>query len=314
MADGAGDDIAVLLLRALPADVTELILGRLEEATAGQLRAKLRVPVAQAPSPGDLDGALAQFFDLQRIADRAQPATGAYSPVAKAPDAAAEGPIDRVRALPPERLAKALDGEQPGTVALVLSCLEPTAAGQVIKRMPEELRGEVALRLTKPGNRNPMLLRQLVSAVVAKAQRLEAAPVEPTQDELITNLANMLRAVPRAERLPIIRKIEAADADLAAKVMEQLYRIDDVLRIPNRQVQMLLGKLDVKTIAVALNNVSPELREKVSSNMSSRARTALTEECELLGKVPASRTREAQAKVMALVKKGEEEGEITLEE
>jgi flagellar motor switch protein FliG len=308
----SGDETAVTLLRVLPADAAELVLGKLDEATAGRLRGLLRGAPADAPPADELDDALAQFFDLQRIADRLPPAP-ADEALPMAPELP-DDPVEAARALPPDRLARALEGEQAGTVVLVLSCLEPKAAGQVVKRLPADARAEVAVRMTRPGTRNPALLRQLTQAVVEKAKRLADLPPEPTADELITNLADMLRAVPRAERMPLVRRIEETDPELAAKVLEKLYRIEDLLRIPDRMVQLLLGKLDARTIATALKNADPDVREKVTSNMSSRSRTALNEESELLGEVPQTRVKEARAKVLALVKKGEEDGEIVLEE
>jgi flagellar motor switch protein FliG len=312
MAEAPADDVAVLLLRLMPAEVGEAILSRLGAAEAARLRARLRTESsAPAPGPGsEVDAALAHFFDLQRIVERPAPAPSSPPPEPEAPPT----PAEEIRALPPQTLARALDGEQPGTVALVLSCLEPAAAGQVIQRMPLEMRAEVAVRMTKLGTRNPTLLDQLVKAVAEKGRRLRDLPREPSQDELIANLADMLRAVPRAERLPVLKKIEAADPDLAAKVTEKLYRIEDLLRIPDRQMQTLLGKLDVKTLALALKGADPAVMTKVSANMSSRSREVLSDESELLGSVPASRVREAQAKVIAAVRKGEEDGEITPEE
>ena len=112
----------------------------------------------------------------------------------------------------------------------------------------------------------------------------------------------------------MLRKIEAADPDLANKVMEKLSRIEDILKIPDRQLQGLLAKLDVKTIAVALKGTKPEVKNKVTSNMSSRARLVLEEESDLLGEVVQVRIQEAQVRVLALIRKGEEDGEIVIEE
>jgi flagellar motor switch protein FliG len=176
------------------------------------------------------------------------------------------------------------------------------------------VRAEVALRLTKLGARNPVLLNRLVSAVTEKARRLGELPREPNQEELIANLADMLRAVPRPERLPVVKKIELADPDLAAKITEKLYRLEDLLRIPDRQIQTLLGKLDVKTLAVALKGANAAIVQKVSNNMSSRSREVLNDESALLGTVAPARIREAQVKVIAIIRKAEEDGEITPEE
>lgn len=308
MPDAPGDDVALLLIRLMPAEVSEAILGRLGADASARLRTKLSTPANPAP-PNEIDAALAHFFDLQRIAERSPPAPP------KEPEPPKElTPAEEIRTLPPQSLAKALEGEQPGTVALILGNLEPSAAAQVIQRLPLEARTEVALRMSKPGARNPVLMDKLMKAVADKGKRLRELPKEPTQDEIITNLADMLRAVPRAERLPVVKKLEAADPELAAKITEKLYRIEDLLKIPDRQIQTLLGKLDVKTLAVALKGADATLMTKVSNNMSSRSREVLADETSLLGALPASRIKEAQSKVIAAVRKAEEDGEITPDE
>jgi flagellar motor switch protein FliG len=308
MAEAPGDDVATLLIRLMPTEVAENILGKLGPDASARLRTRLATP-APAPPPNEVDAALAHFFDLQRISERMPPPPPPEPEPPKEPT-----PAEEIRALPPQALAKALEGEQPGTVALILGSLDPLAAGQVIQRLPLEARAEVTLRMSKPGARNQVLLDRLMKAVAEKGRRLRELPKEPSPDELISNLADMLRAVPRAERLPVVKKLEAADPELAAKITEKLYRIEDLLKIPDRQIQTLLGKLDVKTLAVALKGADPALMAKVSNNMSSRSREVLADETSLLGTVPASRVKEAQAKVIAAVRKAEEDGEITPEE
>lgn len=331
-----GEDVAVVLLRALPAAVGEEILARLDADTAGRLRLRLQSAPVEPPAGPELDAALTEFFDLQRILGRTKPASatgpaasagpgrptgaaagkppGAGGHAASAADLADEPAVTDVKGLPPDRLARALEGEQPGAVALVLSTLDPTAAGQVLRRLPADVRADVAVRVSKLGTPNPALLKQLARGVADKARRLADQPAAPTSDEIVNNLADMIRALPRAERAPLIEKLQAADPALAARVLEKLYRIDDLMKIPDRQLQGLLSELDVKTIAVALKGVDPGVRGKVTSNMSSRSRAVLDEESELLGDVPASKVKEAQGTVLALVRKGEEEGKIVIEE
>jgi flagellar motor switch protein FliG len=328
MAAAPGDDVAVVLLRALPAEVGELILARLDADTAGRLRLRLQAAPPEPPAGQELDAALAEFFDLQRIMGRSRSAAetpgsaGDYRPVAGSgpaspagtpPEAVADA-VEDLKSLPPDRLARALEGEQPGAIALVLSTLEPTVAGQVMRRLSTDVRADAAVRLTKLGTPNPALLQKLTRGLADKARRLADQPAAPTQDELVDNLAAMIRALPRTERTPVIERLQAADPGLAARVLEKLYRIEDLVKIPDRQLQGLLSELDVKTIAVALKNVDPAVRGKVTANMSSRSRAVLDEESELLGDVPSSKVRDAQNTVLALVRKGEEEGKIVIEE
>src|SRR5690349_9650626 len=105
MADAPGDDVAVLLLRLMPTEIGETILGRLGAAEAERLRARLGVD-APPPPPDEIDAALAHFFDLQRISERAPPAPPAEPPPPPPPPT----PLEEIRALPPESLAKALEG------------------------------------------------------------------------------------------------------------------------------------------------------------------------------------------------------------
>ncbi|HEX4612868.1 MAG TPA: FliG C-terminal domain-containing protein [Urbifossiella sp.] len=311
MADGAAEDVVFTLLRALPAEVSDGLLTRLGGPEAARLRARLAAPAEPTP-PAALDAALDQFFDLQRIADRpAPPAPGAAAPAPEQPPPTA---ADEVRGLPPDKLALALDGEPPAAAALVLSCLDPAGIGQVMRRLSPELRADLAVRLGRPGARNPELVERLAAAVAEKARRMAGQPPQPTTEERIEALADILRALARPDRTPILQRLEAADPELAAAVREKLYRIEDLLRVPDRQLQALLTEFDVKKLAQALKDVDPAVRAKVTANMSSRAKTVLGEESELLGSVSASVVKAARSDVLAVLRRLEDEGRITIEE
>ncbi|QEG29519.1 Flagellar motor switch protein FliG [Gemmata obscuriglobus] len=310
MAESNGEDAALMLLRVLPVDVAENVLSQLSLESSMRLRRRLRLAPSEPPPIAELDDALAQFFDLLRLIRR----RAAMSPdeiAAEQPPPA--NPIDELKLIPPDQLARAMEGEQAGAVSLILSALDPATVGQIIRRLPAEQRADIALRIAKPGTRNLSLLQPLAKAVVEKTRKLRDVPSAPSQEELIQNLADMLRSFPRNDRMPVVQKLEQADPEIASRVVEKLYRMEDLLRIPDRQIQMLLGKLDVKTVAVALKGAVPAIRQKVTSNMSSRSKSVLEEESELLGSIADSVVREAQGTVLAAVRKGEEDGQITMD-
>lgn len=311
MADATGEVTVATLLRLLPPDAAELVLGRLPAEAGARIRARLADPVP--PPDREVEVALAEFFDLLRIADRVVPAAGAPGPAPPVP-AAPAGPVDELRALPPDRLARALEGESPATMALILGCLEPSAAGQVMRRLPADRRADVALRLTRPAARNPALVNRLARAVADKGRRLADLPTPPSDADRAMAMADMIRALPRADRPALLKKLEAADPTFAGAVQDQVYRVEDILRIPDRQLQTLLSELEVKKLALALHGADPAVRDKVTANMSTRARAALAEEMELLGNILPSAVREARSEFLTVVRRLEDEGRITIDE
>lgn len=322
MAEAVGEHTVVLLLRLLPPEAAEAVLQHLAPQEAARLRTQLQFSAAPA-SPQELDDALAQFFDLLRIAERYPTLSPPVSSIASSSTASstssAETPtsndlVEQLRTLPPAQLAQAIRNESIAAMAILLSALEPAQAGQVLARLPETLRPEVAVRLTKVGAPNPAMLRRLARVVIDKCRQMTDMPTPPSPEEMIAQLADMIRALPRAERMPVVRKMETLDPDLATKVLERLTRIEDLVKIPDRQLQTLLARLDMKTLATALKNVPEAVQNKISTNLSSRARQVLQEEMEFLGDIPSSRIKEAQAKILTVVVKAEEAGEIVMEE
>lgn len=327
MAGPMGAEKGMVLLRALPADVAEQLLTRMDTAVAGPLRDGLAGPPPADEPPAALDDALAEFFDLQRILDRGllfgQPDEG-QAAGGKGKKASAGGVIDlepapvdpivELRELSPEKLLKVLDGEPPAVTALLLVALEPSTAAAVLKGLPAEQRVDVAVRFSLPGTRNYQLLQQLARAVVDKGRRLAEQPSEAAPDARITDLAAMLRSMPRPDRVALLEKMATTDKVLTDKVREKLFKFADVLKLDDRSLQGILSQLNLKSIALALKGVDEAITAKVTNNISSRARELLQEEIGLLGTVPPGETEAAQKEVTNLIRQGEEEGKFVLGE
>jgi len=327
MAARTGEEMAVTLLRALPPDVAEQVLGRLDPAAAARLRSGLPTPPSAPPSD-ELDPALTEFFDLLRIADRASamkaPAAGEYRPVAgggtkgKRAGSAPPGPppppdpVIELRELPPDKLLKVLEGEPAAATALVLTVLDTETAGEVMKGLPADQRVQVAMRFSQPGSRNYSLIQKLARAIVDKGQRLTEQPLQAPPDTRIADLAAILRALPRVDRTAVFKTMGEADADLTSRVKEKLFKFADLATLDDRSLQGMLQQLNLKTIATALKGADDTITAKMTGNLSGRARELLQEELSLLGSVSNAQVDDARKEIMQLFMKAEEEGSITL--
>ncbi len=324
----SGGEKAALLLNSLPPEVAEGILAQLGPEQGGFMRAQMaRFGIAPAP-PEAVEQVLREFAELLRTtpidsyepapaptpggparpgAEPAGPAPAAENPPESGPD-----PADVLRRLPAEQLAAALAGESTPTVSLVLSCLEATHAGEVLKRLPPGLRSGVSVRLCRPLPADPDLLRTVAHAVAQKCASVRAGPAAQDDDAKARKLADMLRLLERSDRQEVLTALEQQNPDTAARVRGLLYSFEDILRIESRCVQKLLGEFDAKTLALALKPAPPEVRDRVMSNLSKRARETLTEEIEFLTAAPASQVRQAQKLVADAIQHLDEAGELVL--
>ena len=192
--------------------------------------------------------------------------------------------LDYLRDLDPPVLWRYLQNELPQTIAVVLSYLSPQKTAALLMLMPEELRAEIVARMALSGSPSPGALeamadgvRELTHTLLARDTHGEAATPQFIAD-VISNMEM------RAQKA-VLEALRQRSPELAQEVDELVFTFEDVLKLDDRSLQLVLRNLDSKTIALALKNVSDAARERILSNMSSRAREAILQELELLGQV-----------------------------
>jgi flagellar motor switch protein FliG len=128
----------------------------------------------------------------------------------------------------------------------------------------------------------------------------------------VRSLASILNSSNRATERNILDHLQTEDADLAEEVRRLLFVFEDILKLDDRAIQMVLREVDSKDLALAMRGSTPDVQEKILSNMSSRGSEMLREEMEFM---PPQRRRvveEAQTKIVAIVRKLEDAGEIVI--
>jgi flagellar motor switch protein FliG len=91
-----------------------------------------------------------------------------------------------------------------------------------------------------------------------------------------------------------------------------MFMFEDILMLENRDLQQVLRQVEGADLAPAMKGVSEELRQKITSNMSERAAETLLEEIDLLGPVLLRQVEEAQQKIIQVIRRLEDAGEIVL--
>ena len=218
--------------------------------------------------------------------------------------------IESLKWMDPGSVAELLRNEHPQIVAAILVHLEFDQASDVLKEFTERQRNEVMVRIATLDGIQPSALKDLnevMSKVLAGGERMKKATMGgvKTASEII----NMLGSSVETSVLDYIRE---ADPDLAQKIMDNMFTFDDLLKIDDRGVQALLKEVQSESLIIALKGATPELREKIFANMSSRAAETLREDLESRGPVRVSEVEAEQKEMLKTVRRLADEGQIVL--
>lgn len=219
-------------------------------------------------------------------------------------------PGEFIRTCDPKILAYVLKGEHPQTIALVLSTLGARKASEALLSLPEDLQGEIIVRMAKLEKVDKKILEEIES--VLKEQLEKIGVVEGRQLGGTEMVANMLNQMEKAKESQLLTIVEEKDPELAEKIRQLMFTFEDLLKVDDKGIQTLLKEISSEDLAVALKGASLELKEKIFKNMSERARNMLVEDIESMGPVRISDVEKAQQKIAMLAKKLEAEGKIVL--
>lgn len=223
----------------------------------------------------------------------------------------AEGALPALARVTPAALISALRGEQPQTVALVLSHVDAGIASGVVEALPGEMATDVLYRMARIQPVDPPVLRLVEQALGARtALSLGPATAATGGTTTVARLLNRVRGGLDKTLLDALGQREAALAD---EVRELMFVFEDLQLLDDRSMQRLLRDVAGRELALSLKAASESLKTKIFKNMSERAVETLKEEIEMLGAVKIKDVQEAHAEVLGLARGLQEAGEITID-
>jgi flagellar motor switch protein FliG len=218
--------------------------------------------------------------------------------------------IESLKWMEPSAVAELMRHEHPQIVAAILVHLESDHAAEVLKVFSERQRNEVLVRVATLDGIQPSAMRDLnevLNNVLAGSDRVKKkhlGGVKPTAE-----IINMLGATLETAALDYIR---ASDNDLAQKILDNMFTFDDLERLDDKGIQSLLKEIQSESLVVALKGATPELREKVFKNMSTRAAETLREDLEARGPVRVAEVEAEQKELLKVVRRLSDEGVIVI--
>ncbi len=219
-------------------------------------------------------------------------------------------PFEFLRRTPPEQIVTFLRSEAPQTVALVVANLHTALAASVLEHLSEADQADIAVRIARMGETSPDVVHQVEAVMRQKLSNVVQQEFSTAGG--IKSLAQILNHADRPTERNVLDSLTQTDEELAAEVRRLLFVFEDIAKLDDRSIQLVLREADQKDLALALRGVSEEVKDKIVANMSERGAEMLLEEMEYQ---PPQRKRvieEAQGRMVAIVRKLEEAGALVL--
>ena len=223
--------------------------------------------------------------------------------------AAVKMPFQFLHRADPGQVRTFIADEHPQVIALVLAHMTPDKASMVMAGLPSHLQAEIAHRIAVMDRTSPEIIR----GVEANLERKLSSVLQPSDMSRVGGVDPLVNIINRSDRVTerqIVEGLEALDAELADEVRSRMFMFEDIVHIEDRSVQLVLRQVNEAELALALKGVSESVRNKITSNLSSRAAETLLEEVELLGAVRLTQVEEAQQSVIRKIRQLEEQGQI----
>jgi flagellar motor switch protein FliG len=219
-------------------------------------------------------------------------------------------PFSIARKADAHQLLNVISNEHPQTIALIMCYMQSDKAAQILAALPIELQSEVSYRIATMSSISPMVIKEIEKVLNGKLSSV--IRTDSTVVGGIESLVEILNQVDRTTERNITEGLEREDAELAEKIKESMFVFEDIITLDDVSIQRILKEIDTKDLSLALKGCSEEVANIIFKNQSKRAAESLKEDIEFLGPVRLMDVEKAQQKIVGVLRRLDEAGEIVL--
>ena len=209
-----------------------------------------------------------------------------------------------------DHLLTFIQDEHPQTIALIVSHLPYHKSAEILSGLPSQKQIEVVKRIANMEQTNPEVIREVERGLETRLSNMLTQRLEKTGG--VDTVAEVLNLVDRSTEKGILEGLETDDPDLVESIRRLMFVFEDINLVNDKGIQSVLKEVDNDELALALKTASDELKEKIFKNMSERAMELIKEDMEYMGPVRVSDVEAAQQRVVDVVRRLEEAGEIII--
>ncbi len=314
---------AAILLIALGPEKSATIFKHLKEDEIEELT--LEIANTRSVSPQTKEEVLNEFYEVciaqQYIAeggidyakDLLEKALGqdkAHDVISKLTASLQVRPFEFIRKTDASQLLNFIQDEHPQTIALILSDLPAGQASAVISALPLDKQADVARRIAQMDRTSPDVIKEVERVLERKLASLV------NQDYTIVGgvdaIVEILNYVDRGTEKHIMENLEVEEPELADEIKRKMFVFEDILSLDDKTIQRVLRDVDNNDLGIALKGTSEEVQNVIFNNLSKRLAAMIREDMDFMGPVRMKDVEEAQQKIVNIIRRLEDTGEIII--
>ncbi|MGE5381112.1 MAG: flagellar motor switch protein FliG [Methylocystaceae bacterium] len=219
-------------------------------------------------------------------------------------------PFDFIKKTEPAQILNFIQGEHPQTIALILAYMEADKSSIILSALSPDRQADVARRIALMDTTSPEIVKEVERVLERKLSSV--VPQELTIAGGVKSVVEILNRVDRGTEKTIMETLEVQDPELAEEIKKLMFVFEDLVNIDDRSIQRLLREVESQDLSMALKGASDEVSQKIYRNMSKRASDMLREDMEFMGPVRLRDVEDAQQRIVNIIRKLEEAGEIVV--
>lgn len=217
-------------------------------------------------------------------------------------------PFEFIRKADAMQIVHLLGSENPQTIALLLSYLEPKKAASVLTALPNEVQVEVVTRMANMESVIPEYIREVETVLEQRLAKMGMS--DQTAVGGLDSVVKIINCVDRGTEKYILESLDMLDAELSENIKRNMFVFEDITKLSNQAIQTVLKQVEQSDIAIALKGANEEVKSLILSNLSKRLQEMILDDLEVMGPMKMRDVEEAQQKIVNTVRSLEESGEI----
>ena len=314
---------AAILLIVLGPERSATIFKHLKEEEIEELT--LEIANTRSITPQLKESVLAEFYEIclaqqyiseggigyaRELLEKALGSDKALDVIGKLTASLQVKPFEFVRKTDATQLLNFIQDEHPQTIALILSYLSASQAALIISALPPDRQSDVARRIAVMDRTSPDVIKEVEKVLESTLASLI------NQDYTIIGgvdaVVDILNTVDRGTEKHIMETLEIEEPELADEIRKKMFVFEDILLLEDRAIQRVLREVDNNDLAVSLKSANEQVQTAIFNNLSKRLAVMIKEDMEFMGPVRMKDVEEAQQKIVNIIRKLEDAGEIVI--